>query len=260
MFLSLLPVEKPALGRGLDALMSSRKGDSGKKATDMLMPFQAKRTRVGKGLGAFLKGGQRIDSTAEPQPATPGKPQAAPAPPAVSSLRASRPARPTSQPVPNPVPQLATTPANYRRSRRPRPANPEAPPAPDKSEPAPAAVVNPFVAAPESATPAPSKSALEPNPESAATGEPAFQRPFVRKRPSYLRKEDIPKQPEPAGASPAFRLSLFVVDLFLSGGAFYVAYYGPKGNYLLLLLCCLAVVIGAALGVWSFKLEPTGEE
>jgi len=270
MFLSLLPVEKPALGRGLDALMSGRKGDSGKKASEMLMPFQAKRTRVGKGLSAFLKGGQRVASPARPGPASAPQPAvqptaaapksaptpapATPAPQALASLRAARASRPAAPSVPTQSP----LPAAYRRTRRPRAPKAAAPHSPDKTEPAPARAAAPVPSVPANGSgvargPAPAKAKAAPD------SEPAFQRPFVRQRPPYLRKEDIPRAPEPAGASPAFRLSLFVVDLFLSGGAFYVAYHGPKGNAVLLFFCCLAVVIGAALGVWAFKLEPEDE-
>jgi hypothetical protein len=255
MFLSLLVVEKPALGRGLDALMSGRKGESGAKAAELLTSFQAKRTRVGKGLGAFLKGGQRMSDPegSAPSPnalpetpveATPSrKAVSAPSMPPLAAMRANRSARPAPRPIPTPAAGMP----NYRCSRRPRATNPPSSPAAEKSEPAPAASPGNVIAA-----------ASKPVKESA--GEPAFQRPFVRPRPTQVASEATQLPSTPPGASPAFRLSLFIVDLSLWIGSFILALNAPPGSHLLLFLCCLAVVVGGALGVWGLTLEPDGEE
>ena len=251
MFLSLLAVEKPALGRGLGALMSGSKGESGTKATEMLMSFQAKRTRVGRGLGAFLKGGQRMSPPEEPKlspsaPAVPpGKPTGATSLKPVASMRAKRPSRPAPKLDAVVVAAGGAGMPNYRRSRRPRAALPPAPSESDKSEPAPATAALPY-----------SPTA---GPGSATVGEPAFQRPSVRQRPAFAVKDPAPLPPAAPGATPAFRLSLFIVDLSLWAGSFILALNAPPGSRVRLTLCCLAVVIGGALGVWAMLLEPDEE-
>mgnify|MGYP006915948658 CR=1 FL=1 len=242
MFLSLLPVEKPGLGRGLDALMSGRKGESGTKAKDLLMPFQAKRTRVGKGLGAFLKDRQRISAPMEPPPRSPRKAKLSQSAFSMSEdlQRVARQARLVSKSNSSQVVM-----PNYRLSRRHKPASSKRPFAVEESEPASAQFATP-VSSPEGKVP--------------PDGEPLFQKPIEGERLAYSDSDPVAKPPVQPPVSPAFRLSLFLVDWFLCAGAFYVMLTSPHGSYIRLTLCCLAVVIGAAMGVWGLKLESEREE
>lgn len=263
MFFSLMPVEKPALGRGLDALMSGGKGAAGKKATDMLASFQGKRTRVGKGLNAFIKGSQGTTTGApQPKPASPepgSKPTPAsepsPAPPTQSmpelnSMRARRQRKSTPAPAPKP----ATLP-NYRRSRRPRPSTNETPPATEKSDPAPARL---FVGS-TNAPVAKAFSALSPAPQATPRTEPEPNSELPPpKKPQLVRPQQSPAEPTPGtkgSGNPGFRMSLFAVDWFLLAMAFYVALHLEAGSNVALSLCVLAVVVGAVLGVWGLILE-----
>ena len=257
MFFSLMPVEKPALGRGLDALMSGGKGAEGKKASDMLASFQGKRTRVGKGLGAFIKGGQGATGTpkpAGPQPtAPPAAPAATPKPMAdLSSMRARR--QPRSTPATGPRPAAMP---NYRRARRPRQSttlSPKPPP-PEKSDPAPARLFvgstnAPVAAKPFSAVAPISQPASQPEPES-----PQKPKTIRRKKPGPTPTAGA----KPTG-NPGFRMSLFVVDWFLLAMAFYVALNIEAGSSFALTLCVLAVFVGAVLGVWGLILKTEAVE
>lgn len=246
MFFSLLPVEKPALGRGLDALMSGGKGSAGNKAADLLS-FQAKRTRVGRGLNAFIK--------REPTPGAPSSPPTPspqPEPAAdMSSMRARR--QPKSTPTPATKPAL---PPNYRRARRPGSG---ATPAPslatsEKSEPAPGRLFVGSTNTPTTPRPLTSSSNVQASiPRQAPAAEPE-----IRRKPEHQRQ----KKPDPTPAhgagptgNPGFRMSLFALDWFLIALAFYVALNIESGSNVVLTLCVLAVLAGAALGVWGLILE-----
>jgi hypothetical protein len=230
-------VEKPVLGRGLDSLIAGGAGQTGRRASDLLSPFQAKRTRVAPGLRALLQGARH------PSPATAPKPGASPPAPVTAP-----------QKTPTTTALVQTTSAMGRlRIQRP-PFRPTAAPPPRYRLHRPARG--------SGVTPEQKK-----NQGSAATGavhssaEPAFQKPVVRRRPVFLKSQPAPKPPPQSVISPGFRLGLFIVDWFLLFVGFAVVWYSdpPVGN-VTLILCCLAVILGATLGSWSLMLEPHPED
>ena len=232
MFHSLFPVEKPVLGRGLNSLIAGGAGSSDRRATDLLSSFQAKRTRVAPGLRSLLQGAQ---STAP-------KPAPAPHPQVPVTTPAPRP------PAPTPVPDASARLGTLRVSRPPRPR-----PAPAMPNYRPTRTARPVAAAPEQ------KKNQDPTSAGSvhSSVEPAFQRPVVRKRPTYLKAQPAPQPPPQSVVSPGFRLSLFVVDWFLLFVGFAVVWYSaPPIGWLTLTLCSFAIILGAALGTWSFMLEP----
>lgn len=262
LFLNLNGVEKPVLGRGLDSLIAGASGQEGRKAAEMLSSFQAKRTRVGKGLGAFLKGQQKIEMTGnDVQPAAESVAPARPADhqPVVPAPPAPEIAPTKAEVAPNPrvlrvqrEPRSRSTAAKprYRSVRQPRSQGPA--PEPDKPGAAsPVALADTQVS--EIASPAESRSSAP------ANEEPAFQKPFVQERPAYLRRKPAPepKTGEPkVSVSPNFRMTLLVIDWILIAGSFAVAWNLGPDRHVTLGLCVLGVVGGAVLGAWALSLEP----
>ena len=244
LFLNLNGVEKPVIGRGLDSLIAGASGQEGRKAADMLSSFQAKRTRVGKGLGAFLKGQQKLtgqQSASEPAPADPqAEAQTGQAQPAAES---------TSQ---HPAPAAASgeSPRVLRMKRQPRARStpgkgarrnarsPRIPDRPASQAPAPetaseVAETTPIAAGTEPAD-------AEKKTAAPANEEPAFQKPFIQERPAYLRRKPVPAPktgPTKVAVSPNFRMTLLFLDWGIIAGCFAVAWNLEPGNHPILALC-----------------------
>jgi hypothetical protein len=216
-------VEKPVLGRGLDSLIS---GGTGRRASDMLTSFQAKRTRIAPGLKAFLHGSNRSSTPPATTPPRPAEQTPTPTTPARSPnpLRVKRSQRP--KPAPAPVPITS----GYRPTRPPRATGSS--PAEKKN-------------LPDTGTGAVHSSA-----------EPAFQKPVVRQRPNYLKSGPAPEPPPESITSPGLRLSLFIIDWFLMLVGFMLVWHAtPPVSWLTVSLASLAVLAGAALGTWAMLPE-----
>jgi len=264
LFLNLNGVEKPVLGRGLDSLIAGASGQEGRKAAEMLSSFQAKRTRAGKGLGAFLKGQQKLDSTVS----------AAPSP--VESMSLPRPVGPQPAVLDPPALEIvqseldepsAPTPRVLRAQRQPRSRSTAAKPsyrsvrqrrstgqAPEPEKPGAAALSTVAAGTKSEATQPPDSKISAP-----ADEEPAFQKPFIQERPEYLRRKPAPepRTGKPAvSVTPNFRMTLLVIDWILIAGSFAVAWNLGPDRYFTLALCVVGVIGGAVLGAWALSLEP----
>jgi hypothetical protein len=227
------------MGRGLGKLMSGR--DVDKSSAEMLLAFQAKRTRVIPGFASLLKG-TRIESSGQRQPTdTPARLKVGPD---TSDTRILLPSR---------------TPA-YRPRRKPRAIEPLdfADLKKNANARAPRRVQQEFRETIRQAEAVPS---LAPHLSPVSSGQPVG---LTAERPSQPPVEiDRPQRtaaarfPAPLTGSVMMRLGLFLGDvaLVLLGGFLIWGAPKPVGGSAITVSLVL-VISGAWLGLWALLFEP----